>query len=126
MIDKISLTIWGRDFSLPIIYDCLSDGVISDAQRKAIDVFSNNLNWIEKSKNRVMEYCHEAVIDDDENEQKDNIFSYIKPERLYVKREREHPRVAIMCKYKYDPEHGLAVVFSHEGEITVGIQDIII
>ena len=31
-----------------------------------------------------------------------------------------------MCKYRYDPEHGLAVVFSHEGKVSVGIQDIIL
>ena len=62
---------------------------------------------------------------DNENNRKDNIFSYIKPEYLFVKRE-DHPRVALMCKYRYDMEHGLAVVFAADGGITVGTQDIIL
>lgn len=126
MIDILELTIWGREYSLPVIYDSLSDGVISDSQIKAVENFKKHLEWIDSSKSVVEEYCKEDVMDDDENEKKDNIFSYIKPERLYVKRESELPRVALMCRYRYDPEHGLAVVYSQDGKVTVGIQDIII
>lgn len=126
LIDSLELTIWGRQYSLPVIYDSLSDGVILESQKKAIENFTKHVEWIDLSKNIVEEYCREDVMDDDENEKKDNIFSYIKPERLYVKREIEHPRVAIMCQYRYDPEHGLAVVYSQDGKVTVGIQDIII
>jgi hypothetical protein len=126
MIDILELTIWGREYSLPVIYDSLSDGVISDSQIKAVENFKKHLEWIDSSKSVVEEYCKEDVMDDDENEKKDNIFSYIKPERLYVKRESELPRVALMCRYRYDPEHGLAIVYSQDGKVTVGIQDIII
>ena len=31
-----------------------------------------------------------------------------------------------MCKYRYDEEHGLAVVFDSERKVTVGDQDIIL
>ena len=65
-------------------------------------------------------------MNDDENPIKDNIFSYIKPECLFVKRDKESSRIAMMCKYRYDLEHGLAVVFSSDGEVTVGMQDIIL
>ena len=65
-------------------------------------------------------------MNDDENAKKDNIFSYIKPECLFVKRDKENPRIAMICKYRYDLEHGLAVVFSSDGEVTVGMQDIIL
>jgi len=34
--------------------------------------------------------------------------------------------VAIMCKYKYDIEHGIAIVFFSDGKIEVGTQDIIL
>ena len=63
---------------------------------------------------------------DDENAKIDNIFSYIKPECLFVKRDKGNPKIAMMCKYRYDLEHGLAVVFSSDGEVTVGMQDIIL
>ena len=70
-------------------------------------------------------FCREEVIADSENNKKDNIFSYIKPEYIFVKCE-DHPRVAIMCKYRYDIEHGLAVVFATDGSVTVGLQDFIL
>ena len=126
MIKEVSFDIWGREFTLPIVYATLSDGVINDNQAEAIENFNRHIEWIEKSKRKVEEYCKEDLMNDAENEKKDNIFSYIKPERIYVKREKAHPRVALMCKYRYDPEHGLAVVFTADGEITVGIQDIIL
>ena len=126
MIEVLNVAIWGREFSLPIVYDSLSDGVITEVQMKAVDNLAKHLEWIEMSKIKVEEYCRNAVMEDDENQKKDNPFSYIKPERLYVKRTKEHPRVAIMCKYRYDPEHGLAIVFSSDGKVAVGIQDIIL
>ena len=60
------------------------------------------------------------------NIKKDNIFSYIKPDYLFVKRDDECPRVALMCKYRYEPENGLAIVYSSDGKAKVGIQDIIL
>ena len=62
---------------------------------------------------------------DDENKKKDNILSYVKPEYIFVKRE-DNPRILILCKYRYDLEHGLAIVFSPDGSIVVGPQDIIL
>ena len=60
------------------------------------------------------------------NSNKDNIFTYVKPVNIFVKHEEVNPRVAIMCKYRYDMEHGLAVVFMHDEKIIVGNEDIII
>ena len=76
-------------------------------------------------RNAVEKYCRDLLIEDVDNGKKDNIFSYVKPEYLFVKHE-DKPRVAIMCKYRYDMEHGLAVVFSADGDISVGPQDIIL
>lgn len=126
MINELNITIWGREFLLPIVYDYYEGENITEEQTKAIDFFLEHLEWIEKSKSEVEKYCQDEVMEDDENEKKDNIFSYIKPKRLYVKRDNKYPRVAIMCMYRYDPEHGLAVVFSHDGEVTVGSEDIIL
>ena len=92
----------------------------------ALEAFKSQGRWIEDSKKKVEAFCRDDVKGDDENQKKDNIFSYIKPESIFVKRDKENPRVAIMCKYRYDPEHGIAVVFAHDGKVTVGIQDIIL
>lgn len=126
MINELSITIWGREFLLPIVYDCYERENITEEQTKAIDFFAEHLEWIEKSKSEVEKYCKDEVMEDDQNEKKDNIFSYIKPERLFVKRDNKYSRVAIMCKYRYDIEHGLAVVFSQDGKVTVGSENIIL
>lgn len=125
MIDSIELVIWGRAFNLPMEYNCYDGEVITSAQNKALTNFISHKEWIENAKRVVEEYCKEDVVADEENLKKGNIFSYVKPECIFVKHE-ENPRIALMCKYRYDSEHGLAVVFSSYGEITVGQQDMIL
>lgn len=126
MIDEINAMIWRREFSLPVEYDCYEGEEVTKAQIRALKNFQAHTEWIEQSKSIVEDYCREQVMSDDENAEKDNIFSYIKPECIFVKRDKDNPRIALMCKYRYDLEHGLAVVFSSDGEVTVGIQDIIL
>ncbi len=126
MTESLKTTIWGREFSLPVVYDCYEGETVLPIQIKALDAFISHLDWIEKAKKEVEAYCKECVDEDDENQKKDNIFSYIKPETIFVKRESGHPRIAILCRYRYDPEHGLAVVFSSDGSIEIGAQDIIL
>lgn len=125
MINAVELRIWGRDFNLPVEYDCYRGEEITEEQEKAIDGFKNRQVLIDKSQKKVEDYCRAKVLEDDENAKKDNIFSYIKPEYLFIKRE-ENPRILLMCKYRYDLERGLAVVFSSDGSIAVGPQDMIL
>lgn len=123
---KVNINIWDRDFNLPIEYDCYKGETILDEQIDALNKFISNLDIIGKSKEKVVKYCKKEVAADDKNEKKDNIFSYIKPDYIFVKRDKKDPRVAIMCKYKYDPENGIAVVFTSKDKISVGLQDIIL
>ena len=122
MIKKVDMNIWGRDFDLKVEFDCYRGEKVTKSQEEALKKFVKNVDIINKSRKILEKYCEKSVYADDENQKKDNIFSYIKPEYIYVKRE-EKPRVAIMCKYKYDMEHGLAIVFEDGGNITIGLQD---
>ncbi len=126
MINNLEFNVWGRDFSLQVEYDCYEGETVSPEQEDAIKAFMSHSEWIEEAKHTVENYCKEAVLADCENQKKDNIFSYIKPEFLFVPRNKKCPRVLLVCKYRYDPEHGLAVVFSADGDISVGPQDIIL
>lgn len=126
MIKTLDMKIWERDFSLRVEFDCYAGETVTKEQKKAIKDFISHPEWISNAKTIIEEFCKKQVMDDDENSKKDNIFSYIKPDYLFVKRDEEHPRIALMCKYRYDPEHGLVVIFSHNGEVIVGIQDIIL
>lgn len=126
MIENVTAAFWGREFTLPVEYDCYEGETITDKQIQTMDSFSENLKWIDESKDQVEAYCKEAVMKDADNNKKDNIFSYLKPESLFVKRTRLEPRVALMLKYRYDPDHGLAVIFTLDGKVTIGKQDLIL
>ena len=126
MINSVEIEIWDRSFSLNIEYDCYEGEEITPKQIEAVERLRKNLHWISDAKKDVIKYCKPEVDKDSENQKKDNIFSYVKPEALFVKRDDKKSRIALMCKYRYDPEHGLAVVFDANGNVTVGTQDIIL
>jgi len=129
LIKTLNIEIWGRSFSVNVEYDCYEGEDVTPKQIEAVERFTKNLSWLNKAKEEVVRYCKDDVDDDKENRKKDNIFSYVKPEAVFVKRDNwynRNSRIALMCKYRYDPEHGLAVVFDADGNITVGPQDIIL
>ena len=122
MIKKIDLNIWDRDFTLDVVYECYSYEKVTTVQEKALIDFLKNVNVIDKAKKIVEKYCEESVNADEENNKKDNIFSYIKPHYIFVKR-GDSQKVAVMCKYKYDMENGIAIVFEKDEKIIVCVQD---
>ncbi len=126
MINSIKITIWEREYTLPVEYEYYDEDIITEAQEKALEKFTLHPKWLSEARSFVEEYCKDEVQADEENSKKDNIFSYIKPDYLFIKRDKRDARVALMCKYRYDMEHGLAVVFDSEGNISVGLQDIIL
>lgn len=125
MIDTVKINIWKRNFELPIEYDCFSNEKVTVEQMNALNDFLKNISLLDKAKVFVEKYCSKALELDEENQNKENIFTYIIPHYIYVKRD-DKPRIALMCKYKYDFEHGLAIVFHQNGKIEVGLQDIIL
>ena len=54
----------------------------------------------------------------------ENIFKYVMPKEIFVPHTEKHRNVAIMCNYKFDIEHGLAVLFENGQFKKVGPQDI--
>ena len=56
----------------------------------------------------------------------DNIFKYVMPINIYIPRNKNKRVTAIMCNYKFDVEHGLAVVFENEVFMVIDAQDIIL
>ena len=126
MIKTLNVEFWGRKFSLNVEYDCYAGEKITSEQIEAVERLRNNISWVDKAKEFVVKYCKAEVDEDDENQKKDNIFSYVKPEAVFVKRDDKKARIALMCKYRYDPEHGLAIVFDRSGAISIGTQDIIL
>ena len=123
MIKKSKIEIWERTLLLEVLYNHYTNEKVTSEQKKAYKWFRKHPEWIDKAKTYVEDYCKNAVNSDDSNQKKDNVFSYVKPKAILIKQDT---RIAIMCDYRYDEEHGLAIVFDHDGNITVGMQDIIL
>ena len=124
-MNKQEIVIWGRELSLDIIYDCYPDEDVLDVQKEALQCILAMPTVIEESRNDVKSYIQKnnadligGVID--------NIFNYVKLKALFIPRNKEHRIVTILCDYKFDPEHGIAIVFENEKLKSVGIQDIIL
>ena len=52
-----------------------------------------------------------------------NIFRYVMPRTPFVTETKGARRVALLCDYRYDEEHGIAVVFDNEKFAGVMSQD---
>lgn len=77
------------------------------------DAFLASWNEVEASKDAIARYCLNRdgdLIGDSIT----NIFKYVIPTDIFVLRNTDVHEVALMCNYRYDPEHGLAAVFENE------------
>ncbi len=114
--------IWGREYNLEVRYYGMNENSISQSQTILLNKLIENKIWIETSKKEVENYCKEKV-SEDKSRTIEKIFDYIKPDYIFVDC---GSNISIMCKYLYDLEHGLAIVFDSDGKIIIGSQDVIL
>ncbi len=124
-MNKEAFVIWGRRFELSIQYDCYGDEDILPAQEEAYALFRSEADRILFSDQDIKRYCLEKN-KEEIGKNIDNIFKYVMPVSIFVKREKEKHVVALLCDYKFDMEHGIAIVFENEKLNQIGIQDIIL
>lgn len=125
-MNKVNMQIWGRDFELDVKYDCYSGEEILDSQKSALEAFLELKDRIQASLKPVKDYCLEHYRKEIGADVIDNIFKYVVPKYLYVIREEDKHVVAIMCNDRFEPEHGLAVVFEDEEFRKIGGQDMVL
>lgn len=123
-MNKVTMKIWDRIFVLKVDYDCFRGEELLQIQKDAIQQFVGSEEKISASLPEVKEYCLKQNADDIGSEDIENIFKYVLPKSLYAKREDDKRVVALMCDYKFDMEHGLAVIFENEKVKAIGAQDI--
>jgi len=124
-MNKVKVSLWGREFELFISYSCYPGEEITDIQKEAVDVFCNNIINVDAmldALKRYVEKTSESVVKASEI---DNIFKYVMPKSLFVPRSNNKV-VAIICNYKYDMENGIAIIFKDGKFKEIGTQDIII
>lgn len=120
------ITIWGREFELRVTFDCFDDEEVLPIQEQALGAFLKADKAIEDSKKQLEEY----ILNDDyaelETDSIDNIFKYVIPTDIYLTRTPEIRTVALLCDYRFDEEHGIAIVFENENFKEIGTQDIVL
>lgn len=116
------MILWGRDFSLPVYYECGTDQDVLDMQIEAKNALLASWDVVEDSEQAVEDYCLNRDGDQIENPIT-NIFRYVIPTSIVVLRSDDARKAALMCNYRFDPEHGLAAVFENEKLTAVVPQD---
>lgn len=127
-MSKQSFEIWGRTLELDIVYDCYSGEEILDVQERAFREFSEKAQLIfETAKCKAEEYCLNTNGEEIEDDHIENLFKYVKPKTIYIKRPTNSDRiVAILCAYRFNPDDGLAIVFTNEQFTAIGTENIIL
>lgn len=122
MIDNKQLTIWGRDFDLPVVYHSFpGEEVITNQIEAAERIDSVDF---EMGLNGVKKYILKRDADIIDDDQISNPFRFVKPKKIHIPYDENNRLIAILCDYKFDMEHGIAIVYENEKFKEVGPQDI--
>lgn len=125
-MNKISLTIWGRSFELPVAFDCYEGEEVLQAQYDALNELCDAQITIEEAKTNVEKYCVELNAKEIGAQRIDNIFKYVMPTGVFVRRSNSADRfVGLICKYRFNPEDGLVVLFKNGAFYEIGTSDIL-
>ena len=122
-MSKQLLNIWNRDFELDITYEIFSNKPVTEKQKAIVGGLSG-VDFSE-SLEGVIEYIKKYNAWNLGGDQIDNIFKYVIPKRIFIT-QSEDEEFAIMCNYKFDMEHGLAIVYKLGKYKETGPQDIIL
>ncbi len=125
-MNKIKISIWNRDFEIDARFCQYEGEEITQTQQEALNKFCEAPNIITaKSISEVKEYTANESDDTLKADDIENIFRYVMPKYLFIPRS-EHREIAIMCDFRFDIEHGIAVLFKDEELFKIGEQDIVL
>jgi len=123
-MSKNAFTVWGRDFELDVIYECYPGEEILDSQKEALECLTNS-ELMEVALDAVKAYVKKTA-DSQIGLPIENIFKYVVPKKVFVPHSKKTSKVAIMCNYKFDMEHGIAVIFENGKFHGVDTQDAVL
>ena len=123
---NVKITIWDREFNLPVDFDIRDDEDVTSIQIEAVKKFISSKENINHSIYEVVDYCSKKNPREFKFDNKGNIFKYVIPKYLFVPNDKHNRIVAIMCNYKFDQDNGIAVVFKNEKFSSIGNQDSIL
>ena len=126
MNDKITLNIWEREFHLDVVYDCYAGENVTPLQSETFHALNQNNDCINSTLQNVKAYCVDNYGDEVTLSDLNNIFKYVVLKAIFIKRDHQNHIFALMCHFKLDMEHGLALVFQENKLVKIGAEDIIL
>lgn len=108
-MSKVMISIWGKSFEMSVCKEYYPGEFETEEQAEALDLLLSAKSEIDNSKEKVAEYLLKKNADELTGEKMDNLFRYVMPKSIYIP--RKNKTAVILCNYKFDPEHGLALVF---------------
>ena len=125
-MNKEKMTIWGRDFELDVCMECYPGETVLDSQESALAALLKATDSIENAKKQVEEYVIANNKRGFPDGKMDNIFRYVMPVSIFVPHNKNRRLAVILCNYRFDMEHGLAIVFENGIFQSVAPQDSIL
>ena len=123
-MNKISITICNRIFELNVIYHNYPGEEITDLQKETFtDITDTDFSIVTEN---VRKYIMKNDSSNISEHTIDNIFKYIIPKHILIFRDDVFRIFAIMCDYKFDMEHGIAIVFENKKFKQIVAQDVVL
>ena len=113
-MNKITMKIWGREFDLEVYIRKSQNSDIAFLQEKAYNKFMESQSVIDEAEKSLISYIEKNYRNDLTENKVENIFKYVIPKTLFLPRMVKERTVVLLCDFKFDIEHGLAVVFENE------------
>ena len=122
-MSKVEVQIWNRTFELIVSYQNFPGEDVTDNQQKTLETVPTV--EYNPAKAEIEKYVRKYFSTELGNDSMDNIFRFVMPKSVLIPR-TEKCVFAIMCKFKLDMEHGIAIVYENGILKEVGPQDIIL
>lgn len=116
--------LWGKRFLLEVEYETYDGDEVLSEQVRAVERLLAAWDVVEASLDRLKEYCLSESPEEIASDHIDDIFRYVVPTTLYALRDEDARVVSLLCEYRFDPEHGIALRFEDEKLAEIGTQDI--
>lgn len=125
---KLSITIWNREVEIDVVFDCFKDEYITRIQKETYGEFLNNRDNIYSiSRERIWAYAHQDVDLFPDKGIPENIYKFIMPKAIYIKRDTGSQKVfGLLFHYRYREDEGLCVVFKDNAFSEIGPECIIL
>ena len=125
-MSKCKINIWERKFELPLMYERYAGEEVLESQKEAFAMLEDNAKEVEGSLEQVKKCVKKTGAAQLAGDEIVNIFKYVMPKSIFVPHCKKRRTIAIMCNYKFDMEHGIAVVFKNGKYKEVGTQDAVL